>query len=174
MKNEKSFLARWDEKLDAIGGRLKDKEVTLPVEMIGAGLFLVLAVVVLLIMPNQVMVSEAEVINGRMFPRLLMIIMIVCCIILLGQGMYKKMNHQPLPTCTLNLLTEVKALIIMAILFFTYLICRLTDLFVLGGVFCAVSFLLYFRCRNRLYYAITIGMAVLVWVAFRFGLGVRF
>lgn len=174
MKNKQSFLVRWDEKLDEIGGRLKDKEITLPVEMIGAGLFLVLAVVVLFIMPQQVMVSEAEVVNGRRFPMLLMIIMIICCVILLGQGIYKKMNHQPLQTCTLNLLTEIKALIIMAILFFTYLICRVTDLFVVGGVFCAVSFLLYFRCRNRLYYGITVGMAVLVWVAFRFGLGVRF
>lgn len=174
MKQEKTLSARWDGMLDGIAARLKDKEITLPTEMVGAGLFLVLAAVILIIMPQQVKISEAEVINGRMFPKLLMFLMIICCIILLAQGVYKKMKHQPVQTCTLNLLTEVKALVIMAILFFTYMICRITDLFVLGGIFCAVSFLLYFRCKNKLYYAITVGMAVLVWVAFRFGLGVRF
>lgn len=174
MKDRKSFMARWDEKLDAIGSRLKDREITMPTEMIGAGLFLVLAVTMLVIMPRQVMISEAEVVNGRRFPTMLMIIMIICCLILLAQGAWKILKKQPVQTCTLNLLTEIKALIIMAILFFTYLICRITDLFVVGGVFCAVSFLLFFRCKNKLYYGITVGMAVFVWVAFRFGLGVRF
>lgn len=174
MKKGTSFMARVDGRLDSIGDRLKGKEITLPTEMIGAALFLVLAVVILLIMPQQVVVSEAEVVNGQKFPTLLMVIMIICCLILLAQGAIKLMKHEPVQTCTLNLLTEVKALIIMAILFLTYLICRATDLFVLGGIFCACGFLVFFRCRNKLYYAITIGMAVLVWVAFRFGLGVKF
>ena len=37
-----------------------------------------------------------------------------------------------------------------------------------------LAFLVYFRCKKRSYYAITIGMAVLIWAAFRFGLNVKF
>ena len=34
--------------------------------------------------------------------------------------------------------------------------------------------MMYFRCRKPSYYAITLGMAVAIWAAFRFGLGVSF
>lgn len=174
MKQGKSFLARWDEMLDGAGERLKDKEITLPTDMIGAALFMILAVVLLAIMPKQVPVSETDVVNGRVFPMMLMVLMIICCGILLVQNIIKMVKKEPLHTCTLNLLTEVKALIILAILFITYFICKVTDLFAAGAVFCCLGFLMYFRCRKKLYYAITISLAVVIWAAFRFGLNVRF
>lgn len=174
MKQETSFLGRLDQKLDAAGEKLKGKEITLPTDMIGAGLFMILAAALLVIMPNQVPVSDSDVVNGRVFPTMLMVLMIVCCGMLLIQNIIKMMKKEPLHTCTLNLLTEVKALIILAILLGTYVICKITDLFVVGAVFCCLGFLAYFRCRKKLYYAITVGLAVVIWVAFRFGLGVRF
>lgn len=174
MKQEKSFFDRLNQKLDAVGETLKGKEVTLPTDMIGAGLFMLLAAALLVIMPKQVPVSEADVVNGRVFPTMLMVLMIACCGLLLAQNIYKIIKKEPIHTCTLNLLVEVKALIILAILLGTYFICRITDLFVVGAVFCSLGFLAYFRCRKKLYYAITVGLAVAIWVAFRFGLGVRF
>ena len=74
----------------------------------------------------------------------------------------------------INLLVEVKALEILAILLLTYVICRVTDLFVAGAIFCSLAFLIYFRCRKLSYYAITLTVAVLIWIAFRFGLNVNF
>lgn len=174
MDKLKGAVAGVDRKLDAIGERLKDKELVLPTDMIGAGIFLIFAAVMLLIMDKQVPVGDADVIDGRMFPTLLLAIMIICCVMLLAGSFYKLHKKQPVTTCTLHLLTEIKALIILAILGVTYLICSLTDLFVLGAVFCALSFLLYFRCRKWQYYLITIGLSVIIWCAFRFGLGVRF
>lgn len=174
MKQEQSFLARWDGMLDAAGEKLRNKKITLPTDIIGAVLFMILAIALLAVMPNQVPVSETDVINGRVFPTMLMVLMIFCCGILLVQNIMKMVKKEPLHTCTLNLLTEVKALIILAILFVTYLICKVTDLFVLGAVFCCLGFLAYFRCRKKLYYAITISLAVVIWAAFRFGLNVRF
>lgn len=174
MKQKKSLLARWDEMLDGTGERLKNKEVTLPTDMIGAALFMILAIVMLVIMPKQVPVSETDVVNGRVFPTMLMVLMIICCGMLMVQNVIKMKKKEPLHTCTLNLLTEVKALIILAILFLTYLICKVTDLFVVGAVFCCLGFLTYFRCRKKPYYVITILLAVVIWAAFRFGLNVRF
>lgn len=174
MKQEKSLIARWDEMLDKAGETLKKKEITLPTDMIGAGLFLILAVFLLLIMPGQVPISESDVVNGRMFPTLLLVLMMICCGLLLIQNINKIRKKEPLHTCTLNLLTEVRAMIILGILLGTYFICKATDLFVLGGIFCCLGFLVFFRSKKKLYYVVCIVMAVAIWAAFRFGLGVRF
>lgn len=174
MKDNTAFLASWERKLDLIGERLKEKEVTLPTDMIGAALFMVIGIILLIAMPGQVPVSETDVVNGRVFPSMLMILMIGCCALLLIQNIIKMLKKETLHTCTINLLTEVKALIILGILLITYLICRVTGLFALGAVFCALAFLIYFRCRKKLYYGITVSLAVLIWAAFRFGLGVIF
>lgn len=163
-----------DDKLNEIAGRLGAKEITLPTDLIGASLFFLIALILLLIMPDQVPVSDTDVVNGRVFPTLLMFLMMFCSGILIVQNVVKIVKKQPLHTCTLNLLTEVKALIILAILFFTYLICRLTDLFVIGAVFCSLGFLVYFRCKKKSYYVITVGMSILIWAVFRFVLNVRF
>lgn len=170
VKSGKGLVAR----LDEIAGRLREKEIRVPTDLLGAGCFLILAALILYLLPGQVPVSESDVINGRQFPAMLMWLMIVCCALLLIQNLIKLAKKEPLYTCTINLLTEVKALIILGILIATYLISKWTDLFVTGAVFCAVAFLVYFRCKKKLYYGITIGMAVLIWAAFRFGLGVRF
>lgn len=163
-----------EERLNAIADRLKDKEIAVPTDLVGAVLFFVLGAVLLAVMPSQVPISENDVVNGRVFPRLLFILMMVCCGILIVQNLIKISKKEPLHTCTLNLLTEVKALIILAILFLTHLICQITDLFVVGALFCTVSFLVYFRCRKKSYYVLTMTLAVAIWAAFRFGLGVRF
>lgn len=169
-----SIFRESDSKLDEIGQRLKEKEIRLPTDMVGAVLFMVLGIIVLLIMPSQVPVSEGDVIDGRVFPTMLMVLMISCSGLLLVQNIVKLVKKQEIHICTLNVLTEVKALIILGILFGTYIICNLTDLFILGALFCCVGFLLFFRCRKKSYYAITLGLAVVIWAAFRFGLNVRF
>lgn len=174
MKENKTTAASWEQKLDQIGERLKAREITLPTDMIGAGLFIIIGIILLMIMPSQVPVSDTDVVNGRAFPTMLMVLMIVCSGILLIKNMIKMAKKEPMHTCTVNLLTEVKALIILGILFVTYLVCRLSGLFVIGAVFCSLAFLVYFRCKKKLYYGITVGMAVAIWAAFRFLLGVIF
>ena len=103
-------------RLDEIAGRLRKKEITVPTDLLGAALFLILAALILYLMPGQVPVSEADVVNGRQFPAMLMWLMIVCCVLLLIQNLIKLAKKEPLHTCTINLLTEVKALIILGIL----------------------------------------------------------
>lgn len=174
MKRGRSFISRCDGKLDYIGEYLKGKEVTLPTDLVGAALFMGVGAVLLAVMPDQVLISNADVVNGRVFPAMLTVFMIACSGILVCQNLFKMMKKKPVHTCTLNMLTEVKALIILAILCAAYIICRITDLFVCGAVFCCFSFLLYFRCGKKLTYLIAIGLAVVIWGAFRFGLGVRF
>lgn len=170
----KNWVDRLDARLDTIGASLAKKEIRIPTDLVGGILFFLFAIVILLVMPQQVTISEKDVVNGRMFPRLLMIAMMVCCALLIGKELYKMAKKLPITYKTVNLLVEVKALIILAILVLTYIICRVTNLFVAGSIFCCLGFLLYFRCRKPLYYGITVVLAVAIWAAFRFGLNVNF
>lgn len=169
----KNLIEHTETKLDEWGAKLEVKNIEYPVDLVCGILFLVIGIVLLLIMPQQVQISEKDVVNGRAFPTMLVWLMLVMSALLVGREAYNMVMHRPVKTKTLNLLVEAKALVIVLILVVTYL-AKVTDLFVVGAVFCAVAFLLFFRCKKPLYYAITVSMAVLIWVVFRFVLNVSF
>ncbi len=175
MKEKQGWMDWLDEKRDTIGEKLSKKEMKLPIDIVTGVFFLLLGAVILLIMPKQVPVSDSDVINGQAFPTLLMAVMMICSGVVLAKELYNIfVKKMPPAMKNINLLVEVKALEILAILLLTYVICRVTDLFVVGAIFCSLAFLIYFRCRKLSYYAITLTVAVLIWIAFRFGLNVNF
>ncbi len=164
----------FDERIDRIGERLKDKEIRIPINLTAGIVCFLFAVVILLIMPQQVQVAEKDVVNGRAFPTLLMTVMILCSVLLVAKEVYKIIRKQPLEWKTIQILTEVKALVIFGILFFTYFLSKVTGLFLVGAIFCSLGFLVYFRCKKPAYYAITLTLAVAIWAVFRFVLNVGF
>ncbi len=169
-----NWLEQFHTRIDAMGEKLRGKEIRIPVDLVtGIGFFL-FAVFILAVMPQQVAISEKDVVNGREFPTLLMVILMICCGLLIVKELYRLVTKQPLTWKTINLQTEVKALIILGILVVTYILCRVTNLFVIGAVFCSLAFLVYFRCQKKSYYVITVTLAVAIWAAFRFVLGVEF
>ena len=170
----KDWINRMDEKLDSIGAKLAKKEITIPTDLAAAVVFLVLGIVLLLLVPNQVTVGKDEVVSGAAFPTYLCYIMIGGSILVGAQNIIKMIRKEPVETKTISALVEVKALIIFGILVGFWLICSLTDLFVLGALFCAVAFLLFFRCKKKSYYIITLIFAVGIWAAFKFILNVNF
>ncbi len=170
----KNFIANAEKKLDTWGEKLEKINITYPSDLVTGVLFLIVSIVILLIMPQQVQVSEKDLVNGRAFPTMLAYLMMAMSLLLTGNELLKLVTKKPLVTKTVNALVEVKALIIIAILIVTYLLAKVTDLFVIGGLFCAVAFLLFFRCKKKSYYAITVTAAVVIWVVFRFVLNVDF
>lgn len=170
MKWVNEFHAR----MDRWGENLHKKELRIPVDLTVGVLFFLFALAILYVMPEQVAISEKDTVNGRAFPTLLMVVMMICCAMLVGKEIYKLITKQPMNWKTINLQTEIKALVILAILVVTYLLCRFTDLFVVGAIFCCLGFLVYFRCKKPLYYVITLTLAVAIWAAFRFVLNVDF
>lgn len=170
----KEMLERTQVFLDGWGARLEKKELRIPVDLTVGILFALISLGVLWIMPQQVVVSDKDVVDGRAFPTLLMTVMLICCAMLILKEVYKLLTGRPLAWKTINLLVEVKALVLMAILVASYLLSCATNLFVVGAVFCALGFLLYFRCKKPSHYAITLAMAVGIWAVFRFVLGVDF
>ena len=171
-------MSKWVEqfngRMDAWGRKLHEKEIRIPIDLVTGVVFFLVGLGVLLVMPDQVAISEKDVVNGRAFPTLLTVVMLLCCAMLIGKELYKLATKQPLNWKVINVQVEMKALVILGILVVTYLLSKLTGLFVVGAVFCCLGFLLYFRCRKKSYYVITLALAVAIWAAFRFALGVDF
>ena len=171
-------MSKWVEqfngRMDAWGRKLHEKEIRIPIDLVTGVVFFLVGLCVLLVMPDQVAISEKDVVNGRAFPTLLTVVMLLCCAMLIGKELYKLATKQPLNWKVINVQVEMKALVILGILVVTYLLSKLTGLFVVGAVFCCLGFLLYFRCRKKSYYVITLVLAVAIWAAFRFALGVDF
>ena len=171
-------MSKWVEqfngRMDAWGRKLHEKEIRIPIDLVTGVVFFLVGLGVLLVMPDQVAISEKDVVNGRAFPTLLTVVMLLCCAMLIGKELYKLVTKQPLNWKVINIQVEIKALVILGILVVTYLLSKLTGLFVVGAVFCCLGFLLYFRCRKKSYYVITLVLAVAIWAAFRFALGVDF
>ncbi len=170
----KSMIERIDMRLDTWGEKLSQKNIRYPADLVTGVLFLIFSIVILLIMPQQIAVSEKDVVDGRAFPTLLMYVMMAASAVLILKEGYKVVTKKPLEMKTMNLLVEVKALIIILILIGTYFIAKTTDLFVLGAIFCCLAFLAFFRCKKKSYYIITLALAVAIWAAFRFVLNVNF
>lgn len=170
----KNFIANAEKKLDAWGEKLEKINITYPSDLVTGILFLLVSIVILLIMPQQVVISEKDLVNGRAFPTMLAYLMMAMSLLMTGNELVKLVTKKPLVTKTVNALVEIKALTIIAILIVTYFLAKITDLFVIGALFCAVAFLVFFRCKKKSYYAITVGMAVAIWVVFRFVLNVSF
>ena len=171
-------MSKWVEqfngRMDAWGRKLHEKEIRVPIDLVTGVVFFLVGLGVLLVMPDQVAISEKDVVNGRAFPTLLTVVMLLCCAMLIGKELYKLATKQPLNWKVINVQVEMKALVILGILVVTYLLSKLTGLFVVGAIFCCLGFLLYFRCRKKSYYVITLVLAVAIWAAFRFALGVDF
>lgn len=170
----KQLINQFHARVDRWGEALDKKELRIPVDLTVGILFFLFALVILLVMPQQVAISEKDTVNGRAFPTLLMVVMMICCAMLVVKELYKIITKQPLHWKVINLKTEAKALVILVILVVTYLLCKVTDLFVVGAVFCSLGFLAYFRCKKPSYYAITVTLAVAIWAVFRFVLNVDF
>ena len=175
MNNEnKGLIAGIDAKLDAIGDKLKKKEWKVPTDLLGGVIFLILGLVMLYIIPLQVEVKKKELVNGQAFPNLLMYVMIACSIVLILNQVMKLMRKEPVKTTTINLLVEVKAILIFLSMIVFWLVAEKTGNFAIGSAVFGLLMLFFFRCKKPLYYAIVLVAAVAIWAAFRFGLGVLF
>lgn len=152
----------------------EERMIRIPVNLTAGIAAVLFSAFIFIVMPVQVIVSEKDVVDGRAFPTLLMAVMLLCGAALIVKDLYKILRKEPLEWKTINVHTELKALVLFGILFVTYLLAKLTDLFAIGAVFCCVSFLLYFKCRKKSYYVITLVVAVAIWAVFRFVLNVDF
>ena len=78
-----------EKKLDELATRMKEKEISIPTDLAGSILFFLLGAVLFFMLPSQVPISENDVINGRVFPKLLFSLMMICSAVLIIQNIIK-------------------------------------------------------------------------------------
>lgn len=168
------FIIYCEEKRKQMVSTLEGKTISFPVDIVTGIVLAIITLFIIFTMDSQIPIGDKDVVSGRAFPKLIVTIMLISCAYLILKDVLKILKGQKIEYKTLSLLVEVKALVIFAILLFTYLIAVFSDLFLLGSIFCVIAFLVYFKCTKWSYYLISIVLAVLIWVAFYFGLNVRF
>ena len=89
-----------EKKLDELAARMKEKEISIPTDLAGSILFFLLGAALFFLLPSQVPISENDVVNGRVFPKLLFSLMMICSAILIIQNVIKISKKQ---TQNLNL-----------------------------------------------------------------------
>ena len=169
-----SWINKLDAWLDGTGEKLKRREWEVPVDLLGGILFLLAGIAVWVIIPMQITVKKKEVITGQQFPRLLVYLMIGCSLVLIVRELFSLLRHKKMRTARINLLVEIRALILFADMLIYYCICRATGSFLTGSIVFVFLMLFFFRCKKWSYYAITLTTAVLIWMAFHYGLNVNF
>ena len=92
----KQWVEQFNGRMDAWGRKLHEKEIRVPIDLVTGLVFALFALAILLVMPDQVAISEKDVVNGRAFPTLLMTVMLLCCAMLIGKEVYKLATKQPL------------------------------------------------------------------------------
>lgn len=148
--------------------------ITFPVNLVLGSLLSLIGLILLFNLDTQISIGDHDVVSGRAFPRLLLLIILACSAFLIIRDAIKLYRKEELEYKTISLEVELRAFIIFLILVGTYLIAFLSDLFILGALFCVFSFLGFFKCRKLSYYLICLTAVSLIWAAFYFGLKVRF
>jgi len=166
------ILKKLDTKIDRTGERLKDRKVNFYPTVVGPIVFLVFALVAFLIMPSQVKVQQQAATTARTFPILLLQIMIVGSVALLVTEVVKILRKTELEVVQIELLTEIKALIILLMLILYAILMPLIG-FIPSSLLFSVAMLYFFRIKKVSYYLIIIFSALVIGLIFRYLLGVR-
>ena len=166
------MLKRVDGKIDTVGESLEGRMVKFYPSLVGPLVFLAFAVTAFLLMPSQVKVQENVATTARTFPTLLLQIMIGGSVVLLGTELVKIIRKMKIEVIQIELLTEIKAVVILLMLILYALLMPLIG-FIASSLLFSVAMLYYFRIKKGSYYLIVVISALLIGVIFRYILGVR-
>ncbi|MDY0287937.1 MAG: tripartite tricarboxylate transporter TctB family protein [Sphaerochaeta sp.] len=166
------MLKKLDGKVDRLGESLEGRSVNFYPSLVGPLVFLAFAVGAFLLMPSQVKVQENMATTARTFPTLLLQIMIAGSVVLLVTEIAKIVRKAEIEVIRIELLTEIKALIILVMLVLYALAMPLIG-FIVSSLLFSVAMLYYFRIKKGTYYLIVVISALVIGVIFRYLLGVR-
>ncbi len=168
-----SFFDRIDAWIDRTASSLDGKKCTYNPTIFGSILFIIFSTVMLVLLPSQVKVSASQgTINAQTFPKILLQIMLCFSVVLLVIEIVKVAMKKPVATMELDLLSEIRMLIILGLLVAFLLLIRPLGFILASALFCA-GLVAYFRVRKWYYYAIVIGASVAIGILFRYVLHVR-
>ncbi len=167
-----NIFKKLDGKIDQWGRELDGRKVKFYPELVGPILCIVFAVVILSLMPGQIKIHTDQSITARTFPTMLMGIILVFSVVLLVKEIYKMIRKLPIHTMELDVLSEIKALILLALLVSYFFLMKWIG-FIPSSTLFSVAMLYYFRSKNWKYYVIVVTVSIAIGVIFRYVLHVR-
>ncbi|MDO4697918.1 MAG: tripartite tricarboxylate transporter TctB family protein [Pasteurellaceae bacterium] len=136
-------------------------------DLVGSLIFLIVSLVLWFLMPYQIKVTEDdELITAQTFPRLVIGLMIVCCVILLVKELIKLVRKQPTKMAEFDLTRESRSLIVILLLVLYWGLLHWLP-FIVSSIIFSYLLLIFFQCKNWKYYAIVTTVIVAVSLFFQ-------
>lgn len=133
--------------------------------------FLILSLIILFIMPQQISVMQEGPVNAQTIPRLVTVIILVCSVLLLIQGLFfteKKVVYFN-KTALRN---EFRGISMIAIFIGYGVIINLVG-FLISSMLLSAACLMFFRVKNWRFYAVAFGIVLIIYYTFAVALNVN-
>ncbi|QTQ15386.1 tripartite tricarboxylate transporter TctB family protein [Treponema parvum] len=166
------FFDKINKGLDDIGERLEGKTISFNANILGSLLFIIFSSVFIFIMPEQIKITGSSAINAQTFPLLLLRIILFCSIFIFVKEVIKIIAKKKTEKVTVEILTELRALLIFIILLAYFFTIKLLG-FIVSSMIFGIAMTFYFRVRKWHYYLIVLASAVIIGLVFREALHVR-
>jgi len=160
------------QRVNGVVQRLEGRTITFYPSLIGPILFLVVGIVGFLLMPSQVKIQEGTATTARTFPSLMLSIIVVCSLVLLGREVVKLIRKEPVEVVQLDVMTEIRALIILALLTLYALLIPVLGFIVTSMIF-GMAMLVFFKIKRWTYYLVVCLSALGIGLIFQVILNVR-
>lgn len=168
----KNFLDSIDLFIDNTGKKLEKHEMNVPINIIGAILFIIISLICLKLVPSQIKVNTTATITARTFPVLMLRIVLLFSVVLLLKDGISLLRKKEIEMKVMNLLVEVRALIILAMLVIFLVLLHFSS-FIASSIIFGILMLFYFRSRKLSSYIIICSAAIIIGVLFQYLLKVR-
>ncbi len=170
--NWEEWVAIIDGLLTTWSKYLADKRWKIYPSLVGAILFIGVAVGILFLLPTQITIQSGQKITARTFPTLLTYIILCCALITLAGTLIQFLRKKPIPYVYLSALTEIRAVILLCLLIGYAVLISLIG-FLSSSVLYGVCMLIYFRAKKLHYYLLVIGIALCIGYLFKYVLYVQ-
>ncbi len=168
----KNFLDSIDLFIDNTGSKLEKHNMNVPINTVGAILFIIISLVCLSLVPGQIKLNTDAAITARTFPVLMLRIVLIFSVVLLLKDIIYIIRKKEIEIKKINLLVEIRALIILAMLIIFLVLLHLSS-FIASSIVFGILMLFYFRCRKISSYVIICASAILIGFLFQYVLNVR-
>lgn len=133
--------------------------------ILGAGLFLALAITLWLLMPYQIVLKTNDIINSQSFPRLVIGIMGLSSFYLFIKEILKIVMGKERNIGTIVIKEECKRLLMIGLVVLFWVLLHFTSFLVSAMVFGTLTLML-FKCKKWPYYLVVNGMVIGVTLLF--------
>ncbi|MBK5200930.1 MAG: tripartite tricarboxylate transporter TctB family protein [Spirochaetaceae bacterium] len=168
----KKFLDSVDLLIDNTGTKLERHNMNVPINIVGAILFIIIAIVGLSLVPSQIKLNTSSAITARTFPLLMLRIVLIFSVVLLLKDIIAIIRKKDIEMKEINLLVEIRALIILAMLILFLVLLHFSS-FIASSIVFGILMLFYFRSRKLSSYIIICSSAIIIGFLFQYVLKVR-